>query len=233
MLHYFDGDGGGVGDLIDVPMTPAAVFVGDNNNVFALWCLDQNRNSVHFTLRGAHTCRPFFHCAPESHIERILNLELGTEVNLFGEDESFDSGEPSFELAYSSKNGGPETIKVDSEEFLSGGLGLGLNVRVRDSDLKSGLMKYMFNKHDRANVTPLDLRAGLSKEPGETLTTNSLFHLDGDGKACFTEDQAERASDYIAEMNLDERVRACLQKKKFELPQVSERVSIVYCNDDR
>ena len=40
MLQYFDGDGDGVGDAFDVPMTAAAAFVGGHNNVFALWCLD-------------------------------------------------------------------------------------------------------------------------------------------------------------------------------------------------
>ena len=53
------------------------------------------------------------------------------------------------------------------------------------------------------------------------------------GEACFTRDQAELASEYIAEMKLDTKVRAPLQKKKFDLPQVSEKVCIVYCNDDR
>ena len=100
-------------------------------------------------------------------------------------------------------------------------------------ELKSGLLKYLFNKYDRFSLDPLVLRAGLKKEKDEDQQSDSLFHLDGDGKVCFTRDQAELASDRIAQMKLDEKVRACLQKKKFELPQVSEKVSMVYCNDDR
>lgn len=70
-------------------------------------------------------------------------------------------------------------------------------------------------------------------ELGQQTLEGKLFHLDRNGKACFTRKEAKVTSDYIAEMNLDERVRACLQKKAFELPQVSEKVSMVYCNDER
>ena len=232
MLHYFDGDGDGFRGVIDVPMTAAASFVGDHNNVLALWCLDQYRQpNEPFTLEGAHKCCPFFYCAPEIHSDRILNLDIGSKVDLF----DFAEGDPwaeHFEMNFRTEDGKSITEKMGSEEFLRNGIGLGLNVRVSDEELKSGLIKYLFNKHDRGNITPLDLRAGLSKADGDT-TNGKYFHLDRDGKACFTPEQAQLASDYIASMGLEEKVKASLQKKKFELPQVSEKVSIVYCNDDR
>ena len=224
-----------IGLLIDIILmylwfisqTPAAAFVGDHNNVFALWCLDHYRSFEKFTLERAHNSTPFFHCATAGLSERILGQQLGSKVDLF-DGEEFSEWDEMFEVNFVS---GPR--KIDPEEFLRGGMGLGLNVRASDSELKCGLLEYMFNKHERAHVKPLDLRAGLSTQLNGTQPVNSMFHLDADGKACFTREQAENASDYIAEMKLDEKVKASLQKKRFELPQVSEKVSMVYCNDDR
>ena len=59
----------------------------------------------------------------------------------------------------------------------------------------------------------------------------SLFHRDELGNTCFTEDEATRASEHIAAMALDERVKSCLQKKRFELPQHSETAEAFFCNE--
>lgn len=230
MLQYFDGDGGGFDAPLDVPMTAAATFVGDYNNVLALWCLDQSHRTIKkFTLEDAHYCSPFFRCAPEDHSERLLNLDLGEKVELFRPPPgaNYDSWEMPFKVICDVW-GETKEVTMESEEFLTGGLGLGLNVRVDDNELKSGLLKYMFNKYDRSDVEPLDLRAGLSKESEVVQRINSLFHLDGNGKACFTREQAKLASDHIASIGLEEKVKASLNKKQFELPQVSEKVSMVY-----
>ena len=218
MLQYFDGDGGGCEAPFDVPMTAAAAFVGDYNNVLALWCLDQSYHKK-FTLRDAHYRSNFFHGAPWDHSERLLNLDLGEKAELF---------RPPPGASYSSWDMPFYGGEMDSEEFLSMGLGLGLNFRVDDNELKSGLLKYMFNKYGRGDIEPLDLRAGLSKESDVVQRVNSLFHLDGNGKACFTREQAKLASDHIASIGLEEKVKASLNKKQFELPQVSEKVSMVY-----
>jgi hypothetical protein len=245
MLQYFDGDGDGFDAPLDVPMTAAAAFVGDYNNVLGLWCLDQrgdynnvlalwNRDQSHrtiqeFTLKDAHYCSPFFQCAPEDHSERLLNLDLGEKVELFRPPPgaNYDSWGMPFEVTCNVW-GETKEVTMEPEEFLTRGLGLGLNVRVDDNELKSGLLKYMFNKYRRGDVEPLDLRAGLSKESEVVQRVNSLFHLDGNGKACFTREQAKLASDHIASIGLEEKVKASLNKKQFELPQVSEKVSMVY-----
>ena len=49
--------------------------------------------------------------------------------------------------------------------------------------------------------------AGVS-EAGGSSKASALFHWDGDGKACFTRDEALRASAHVACMRLDERIRA-------------------------
>jgi hypothetical protein len=230
MLQYFDGDGGGFDAPFDVPMTAAAAFVGDYNNVLALWCLDQSHRTIQkFTLEDAHCCSPFFRCAPEDKREQLLNLDLGEKVELFRPPPgaNYSSWEMPFKVLCDVW-GERKEVTMESEEFLQGGLGLGLNVRVDDNELKSGLLKYMFNKYDRSDVEPLDLRGGLSKESEVVQRVNSLFHLDGNGKACFTREQAKLASDHIASIGLEEKVKASLNKKQFELPQVSEKVSMVY-----
>ncbi|KAL3784152.1 hypothetical protein ACHAWO_006366 [Cyclotella atomus] len=238
MLHSFDGDG--MAEIIpfDIPMTAAAAFVGDHNNVFGIWSLDQyfvDEDNV-FTLKKAHEYSPFFECAPQDHSDRLLKLPLGSKVELFDPPPgaNYSSWEMPFKVTRTTHDGEAKVQTVEtSEDFLRGGMGLGLNVRASDPELKSGLLKYMFNKYDRSDVKPLDLRAGLTKESSVVHPVNNLFHLDGKGKACFTREQAKLASDYIASINLEQRVKASLNKKQFELPQVSEKVSMVYCNDDR
>ena len=109
-------------------------------------------------------------------------------------------------------------------------MGLGLNVWVSNGDeMKSGLLKYLFKKPERSDLDPLvDFRAGLSEETQETWNPDDSLFIPFP-----TREQAELASDYIADMNLDKKVKASLQKKRFELPQVSQKVDIHYCNDDR
>jgi hypothetical protein len=237
MLHSFDGDGDGQIIPFDIPMTAAAAFIGDHNNVFALWSLDQyfvGEDDV-FTLKKAHECSRFFECAPEDHKDHLLNLPLGSKVELFEPPPGANISDCDIQFKVTRTANGSEAKEqtIDSEEFMRGGMGLGLNVRVSDLELKSGLLKYMFNKQFRWDTKPLDLRAGLTEESSVVHPVNDLFHLDGKGKACFTREQAKLASDYIASIDLERRVKASLNKKRFELPQVSEKVSMVYCNDDR
>ena len=58
-----------------------------------------------------------------------------------------------------------------------------------------------------------------------------MFHRYNDGKAVFSWKEAEPVSDYIVSINFEERVKARLQKKRFDLPQVSEEVDAFFCNE--
>eukprot|EP00956_Cyclotella_meneghiniana_P029368 scaffold70796_cov30-Cyclotella_meneghiniana.AAC.1 len=74
----------------------------------------------------------------------------------------------------------------------------------------------------------------LSDFVGESMpdeTTGRLFHLDESGKATFTAEEAKAASIYIASMDLDGRVMAAVQKKRFELTQELKEVNDYYCNE--
>eukprot|EP00579_Thalassiosira_antarctica_P021007 CAMPEP_0201963042 /NCGR_PEP_ID=MMETSP0904-20121228/9028_1 /ASSEMBLY_ACC=CAM_ASM_000553 /TAXON_ID=420261 /ORGANISM="Thalassiosira antarctica, Strain CCMP982" /LENGTH=268 /DNA_ID=CAMNT_0048509565 /DNA_START=195 /DNA_END=1000 /DNA_ORIENTATION=+ len=197
-------------------MTPATSFIGDYNNIFAFGV------SINIVARqkssrwNEHIIAAIFSTVRQkatANVFRTLRLAPRSTCSM----EKISSWEPSFKVTFAKENGVTKQIPQMWNWAR-------LNVRVSDSELKSGLLKYLFNTHDRANVTPLDLRAGLSKKSNDTLPADSLFHLDGDGNACFTRDQAELASDYIAEMQLDVKVKASLQKKKFDLPHRSVRM---------
>ena len=59
----------------------------------------------------------------------------------------------------------------------------------------------------------------------------ALFHRDEHGKTCFTRDEAEEAQWRIACMRLEDRVKQCLQRKKFVLPQQSRNMIDGFCNE--
>ena len=196
----------------------------------SLWCLDQDRGREEpFSIEEAHNCTPYFDCLIDQDMsKRILRLPFGEEAKLFEYDEdSWD--EAAFEVHFAE---GSEPWKPGMEEFIREGFGLGLNVKVDSEELQSSLLKYLFNKRDRADLTPLELQAGLSNDES-SVASGKFFHLDLEGKVRFTRAQAAESSAFIASMDLEEKIKARLQEKNFELPQVSEKVSMVYCNDDR
>lgn len=233
MMHFFDGDGGGFNQEgpIKVQMTPAATFIGEHNNVMSLWCLDQGQyggREEPFSIEEAHNCTPYFDCLIDQDMSKsILDLPFGSEAYLFEYDGDYP--DEAFEVNF---GGESETFKLDIEQFISGGFGLGLNLKVNSEELQSSLLKYLFNKHDRADVTPLELQAGLSNDKSGA-ASDKYFHLDSEGKVRFTRSQAAESSAFIASLGLEEKIKARLQEKQFELPQVSEKVSMVYCNDHR
>ena len=66
-------------------------------------------------------------------------------------------------------------------------------------------------------------------EPDADVT--ACFHRNELGKTCFTREEASNASWRIASMRLDDRVKACLQRKKFILPQQSRSMVDGFCNE--
>ena len=59
----------------------------------------------------------------------------------------------------------------------------------------------------------------------------SLFHRNGKGEDVFSKKEAERASDFIASLDIERRVKAALQKKRFVLPQQTDKVQAHFCNE--
>jgi len=60
---------------------------------------------------------------------------------------------------------------------------------------------------------------------------SSLFHRNSKGEVVFTEREAELASDFIATANIEGRVKASLQKKRFVLPQQTHKANVFFCNE--
>jgi len=59
----------------------------------------------------------------------------------------------------------------------------------------------------------------------------ALFHRDEFGKTCFTLEESLDAQERIGNMHLDDRVKQCLNRKKFVLPQQSRNMSDGFCNE--
>merc|ERR1712242_663113 len=62
-------------------------------------------------------------------------------------------------------------------------------------------------------------------------TPPRLFHRDVYGKTCFSATEAQQASARVVQMQLDERVKARLQRKRFLLPQQNHGFNAHYCNE--
>jgi len=63
------------------------------------------------------------------------------------------------------------------------------------------------------------------------VSNSSLYHRDSHGKTCFSKEEAARASEHLAAMQFDERVKECLQKRRFNLPQEKHAPEIFWCNE--
>ena len=74
-----------------------------------------------------------------------------------------------------------------------------------------------------------DGSAAIEVETGEDELT--LFHHDALGRTCFTREEADRAAWHVTHMRLDDRVKECLQRKKFVLPQQSRDMLDGFCNE--
>lgn len=81
---------------------------------------------------------------------------------------------------------------------------------------------------DRYNLIYLPGLASQGKECDDNV---SLFHRNEKGEVVFTDKEAERASDFIASSNIEERVKAALQKKHFVLPQETASADKKFCNE--
>ena len=58
-----------------------------------------------------------------------------------------------------------------------------------------------------------------------------LFHRDAHGRTCFTAEEAQQATERVLALELDERVKACLQRKAFVLPQHAHSFNSHFCNE--
>ena len=128
-----------------------------------------------------------------------------------------------------------EEFGVDDYETLQAGCCMGLRFCLPQTDTLKEAQGYLFEAHhtpSQVKVLPGgdDYGAAPAATEGDE-AASALFHLDSSGKACFSAAEAKAASAHIATIQLDERVKACLQRKKFVLPQQSRNISEHFCNE--
>jgi len=197
-------------------VTPLGLLVGDYNHVFGL------QNVRNDTL--ARTLK-------DMHHKHFFDVDL-TEGEWIFREEAHDDD---WEL---------------SELFAEECRGLGLKVALGESNKKRHWRHFLttYTLYQRfCEVPRVDIREdlfALSDFSGEGKESDNrveeynhagkpqkLFHRDENYKATFTKKEAASASRFIAEMNLDERVKAKLQQKRWELPQETADHEEYYCND--
>lgn len=64
-----------------------------------------------------------------------------------------------------------------------------------------------------------------------TKACSDFFHIDAAGKACFSADEALRASRRVIELDLVQRVKVALNKTDLVLPQVKVDQETFFCNE--
>ena len=224
MLHgYYDRPA-------SVPLTTAGLVVGDYNHIFALQNIGgQKGENVASTVKDYHTVHNYFSQSDAPGWDD----ENGT---LFARNESDDDSDDSDDWNCERW----EREQNQLHNFQKQPRGMGLKLAFGDKDVRTKLSGYvlgsLWSEHHAYNGAQIhDLRP-LSDFLGDLASvedsdTMNLFHRDESGKATFTAEEAAAASNYVASMNLDERVLAAVQKKRFELTQEVEEKDDYYCNE--
>lgn len=201
---------------VEVPMMPAACLVGDHNNIFCLRKIPSKCSYVEpMTLKEIHfNSNVSFKC----NDTKISNAPAGTAIK-------FNEWEYGMFICNDDED-------RDHREI---GYGLGLKVGLGSSaEIKSTVLQSILNETydmiDREFTTIYlpGLDEGKEKEKDNGA---SLFHRNEKGEIAFTAKEADRASDFLASSNLEDRIKAELQKKSFVLPQETSDVYANFCNE--
>ena len=203
-LHgYYDG-------RVKVPVTPAALVVGDYNHVFAIQNIGGQRSTIKpITLEEYHSKHNFF----SSNDKPGWDAKKGTLFETDEGEEGWYDWDANYEAMYN---------------FRKKPRGLGLKQALgNDKNASEILSAYVLQNAESENhnggadptfFQPLSKFVGQSSSAtasapseagnGDSGDSKGLFHRDTSGMATFTEEEAEAASNYIASMNLDERIKA-------------------------
>jgi len=185
----------------EVSVTPVALVLGDYNHVFAIQKCGGSLGVDECTLKEYHTERNYFD-------NRVGYGIFALDETQDDEDDEEDEDED--EEDYYAQ------LQQQREFYSEGGRGLGLKVAFGDYDVRDNLTCYIFEGQENPTFDPRDFHLLAELEPddgaeieGEVALTTSLFHRNDSGKVTFTSREADAASNYIASMELDERVKAC------------------------
>ena len=105
----------------------------------------------------------------------------------------------------------------------------------------SSAMNRVFGYNDARNYDPLIFPESVIYLPGSTKEyednksddDNSLYHLNEEGKTCFSKEEAKRASEYVVSIGFDQRIKQSIQSMRFQLPQQSTTTETTaqFCNE--
>ena len=203
--------------IVEVPMMAAACLLGDHDNVFFLRNVCQRHSVVPKSFQEIHSSSNYFKSTPADVISTMFSkVSSGDEINLF------DRSNVNYEVR---------------RELKDNGYGFGLKIGLQSSrDIKSEIVDSCLNeaydmlKHGSSIKTVYLPGLDQDKQKEEEGST-SLFHRNEKGEVVFTEKEAERASDFIASIGMEERVKSALQTKRFVLPQQTSGVQAHFCNE--
>ena len=212
-----------------IPVTPAWISLGDYENVFSsLNLADLNsglisNNLMEFLLKN------------KSVEEMVKPLPLSDADSESPATDAADDQCLTPGVAVSVRSGDDS---YHAEHDHANGLYYGL--RVATPEAEAQINPCLFSSNHRIDSLPKDLvflpsgddfGDGPNTDADSTSERAGLFHRDSLGLTCFSLSEADAASEHIAAMKLDERVKECLQKKCFELPQQSAAVGAHFCNE--
>jgi hypothetical protein len=203
----------------------AACLLGDHDNIFFLRKNCSTRGVCPRSLQWIHENADVFKTYPEDILSTVFSgVSPEDEVDFFGRDiEDFEAM-----LKYQQKLDELDYEIKEVHEENGYGFGLKVGLKSSDGDAKTAVIESSLHKphgmlkHGAGHKTVY--LPGIAGE-GQVDDGISLFHRNENGETCFTAKEAERASDFIASYGLEERVKAYLQKKRFVLPQKSEKVA--------
>ncbi|KAL3909167.1 MAG: hypothetical protein SGARI_002736, partial [Bacillariaceae sp.] len=198
IMQSYDGDDG-YGGATPIEMMPMALLVGDYNNIF---CLRQAKMRK-YHLGKIHEKKNYwsegFQEQGAQHLLESGNALVRLKDGFAGsnEDTESDYDESAFEAQQNSQ--------------LSSFGGLSLKLAFGETSFQTDLMKFVFDDPSMDKTGPIFRVLPGNGATGEYKVASDLFHRDEDGKAVFTSEEADKASEFISNFGLEERVLAAIR----------------------
>ena len=209
---------------VDVPMMTAACLLGDYDNAFHMRGLCRLSSLEASSLEELNSKFCLFKRYPPPVVKQLLEgVSPGAKVDL------------EKNVEWEGEKGHRREAEQDMED---NGYGLGLKVGLvaKAGDIKSAVLDSVLRvEHGMPFGFGVDTvylpGIGATEESDTDQEGSTLFHRNDEGKICFTDGEAERASSFIASIGLEEHVKASLQEKRFVLPQKTDKVEAHFCNE--
>lgn len=190
-----------------LPMQPVWVTLGDRDNILAF------RRILHKGRQGTTVLHdhPFTLC--ETTPEEAAALKTpGAQVDLI----RFEHGDSK-----------PGVVRIEADTGPGCEAWMGLKFAPR-AFTKQDLFEFLMPAESSDDFPPLVTLPG-----GDSVATSfPYFHIDSQGKACFTEEEATAASRHLIDMDFLGHLKARINTTTFHLPQERrQHSSAFFCNE--